>query len=326
MNTGLSIFVTVISLGTIFGCAALLIWCIKNNTDVKEGESMGHAFDGIEELNNPVPTWWSRMFIVMCVFALVYLLLFPGLGNFKGLLGWKSSLQDIQSLADEKQQATEAASNKIYVQYLQEKEKADRAFGEKFKSLAYEPDGKNYKPIKEIAKDPDALKVGRRLFLQNCSQCHGSTARGGQGFPNLTDAEKQWGGEPEDIKTTLMYGRKAAMPAWLDMLGEQGISEVATYVMSLSGRRVDEVLALKGKKYFTACAACHGPEGKGSKVVGAPNLTNKTWLYGGTRKRIEETLKYGRNGVMPAWKDVLGEDKIQVLSAYVWSLSKDKKE
>lgn len=325
MNTGLSIFVTFISLGTIFGCIALLTWCLRNNTDVEEGESMGHTFDGIEELNNPMPQWWSRMFYLMCVVGLIYLLLFPGLGNFKGILGWQSSLQDIQSLDDAKQQLAEAKANNTYIQYNAQLEKADALYGEKFRALAYEPDGKTYKPIEAIAKDPDALKVGRRLFLQNCALCHGSTARGGPGFPNLTDAEKQWGKNPADIKTTLMHGRKAAMPAWLSVLGEQGIKDTAAYVMKLSGRRVSDVEALRGEQHFKKnCIVCHGPTGTGNPALGAPNLTNQLWLYGGTRKKIEETLRYGRNGVMPAWEDILGEDKIQVLSAYVWSLSQDK--
>lgn len=326
MNTGLSIFVTFISLGTIFGCAALLLWCIRDHTGVEEGKSMGHTFDGIEELNNPIPKWWSIMFFIMCVIGLIYLLLFPGLGNFKGLLGWKSSVQDMQSLSDKQEQLALAKKDKTYIQYVREKEKADKIYGAKFKQLAYESDGTTYKPVEAIAQDSDALKVGRRLFAQNCALCHGLGARGGFGFPNLTHTSKQWGSTPSDIKKTLMQGRQAAMPAWLDVLGEDGVRQVVSYVMNLSGRRVNEVDVVKGEKLFMQnCVACHTQKGTGNTALGAPNLTDNIWLYGGTRKRIEETIKYGRNGVMPAWGEVLGEDKVQILSAYVVHLQSDNK-
>ncbi|MCS3456028.1 cytochrome c oxidase cbb3-type subunit 3 [Aeromonas sp. BIGb0405] len=321
MSTLLSIFVTLVSLGTIVGCFLLLMWCRNDKMGVEEGQSMGHAFDGIEELNNPLPKWWTYMFLFMIVIGLLYLLAFPGLGNWKGLLGWQSSHQDIRSLAEGKAAAEAAKSNGSAVEYDRELAKADAVYGAKFKELAYQADGKTYKAIEEIAADPEARKVGQRLFLQNCAQCHGSDARGGRGFPNLTDAEWQWGGKPSDIKTTIMNGRQGIMAAWGDILGKDGVKEVASYVLNLSGRKVDMVEAKKGETRFAVCAACHGPDAKGGTAFGAPDLTNTTWLYGGSRQVVEETITHGRHGVMPAWKDILGEDKVQLLASYVYGLS-----
>ncbi|MBZ6068319.1 cytochrome-c oxidase, cbb3-type subunit III [Aeromonas schubertii] len=321
MSTLLSIFVTVITLGTILGCFALLWWCLKDKMGVEEGQPMGHAFDGIEEINNPLPKWWTYLFIIMIIFGLVYLASYPGLGNWKGLLGWQSSNQDIRSLADSKAATASAQEQGRVVQYDREHAKADELYGAKFRELTYSADGKTYKAIEEIAKDPEALKVGQRLFLQNCALCHGSDARGGKGFPNLTDGEWQWGGKPDQIKTTIMNGRHAAMPAWGETLGKDGVKEVTAYVLSLSGRTVDPVMARKGQARFAMCAACHGAEGKGGEAFGAPDLTNTTWLYGGSRQTVEETITHGRQGVMPAWKDVLGEDKVHLLASYVYSLS-----
>ncbi|GGB37721.1 Cbb3-type cytochrome c oxidase subunit [Oceanisphaera marina] len=324
MNTFLSVFVTVISLGTIFGCLALLIWCSRDKMGMEEGAPTGHTYDGISELNNPLPKWWSYLFVFMIVFSLVYLALYPGLGNFKGLLGWTSSNQDVRSLAEYNEAADTARTDELLVQYDREMIKADEVFGAKFRELTYEDDGTTYRAIADIAHDEDATKVGQRLFLQNCAQCHGSDARGARGFPNLTDGDWLWGGKPEQIKATLLHGRRAAMPAWGDALGEDGVREVASYVLSLSGRKVDAVEAQKGQARFAVCAACHGMDGKGNELMGAPNLTDNTWLYGGSRAAVEDTIRHGRNGVMPAWKDILGEDKIQLISAYVYSLSNGK--
>lgn len=321
MNTFLSVFVTVISLGTIFGCLSLLIWCTRDKMGMEDGAPTGHTFDGISELNNPLPKWWSYLFIFMVVFSLFYLALYPGLGNFKGLLGWTSSNQYVYSKDEFNEAAEEAREKGLLVQYDREMVKADEVFGAKFRELAYEPGSENYLPIPVIAKNENATQVGQRLFLQNCAQCHGSDARGGRGFPNLTDEAWLWGGEPEQIKHTLMHGRQGAMPGWEDALGDDGVQEVVSYVLSLSGRKVDPIEAKKGEARFAVCAACHGADGTGNTALGAPNLTDDIWLYGGSRAAVEDTVRHGRNGVMPAWKDILGEDKIQLLSAYVYSLS-----
>lgn len=324
MSTFLSVFVTVISLGTIFGCLALLIWCSRDKMGMEEGAPTGHTYDGITELNNPLPKWWSYLFVFMAVFALFYLALYPGLGNFKGLLGWQSSNQNVRSLEEYHAASADAREQGKLVQYEREMVKADEVFGAKFRELTYEADGTTYRAIADIAMDEDATKVGQRLFLQNCAQCHGSDARGARGFPNLTDADWLYGGTPEQIKATLLHGRKAAMPAWGASLGEDGVREVASYVLSLSGRKVDAVEAQKGQARFAMCAACHGMDGKGNQAVGAPNLTDGIWLYGGSRAAVEDSVRNGRAGVMPAWQSILGEDKVHLLSAYVYSLNNTK--
>lgn len=317
MSSFWSIWISVITLGSILGCFLLLRWCLKNMTGVEEGDDMHHEFDGIVEINNPLPRWWTIMFYVVIVWGLIYLALYPGLGNFQGLLGWKSSNQDVRTLAESKAATEKAREEGLLVQYDREVDQADERFGPIFEAYAK-------RSIEDLSTDPEALKVGQRLFLQNCSQCHGSDARGQRGFPNLTDDDWLYGGSPEAIKHTLLYGRQGAMPAWKDSLGEQGVKEVVAYALSLSGRQVDASLATAGQAKFAMCAACHGQDGKGNYAMGAPNLTDTIWLYGGSEQAVMETVLYGRNGVMPAWKDILGENKIHLVTAYVYSLSKQK--
>ena len=323
MSSFWNIWVWVLTLGSLVGCFLLLRWCLNDHTGVEEGESMGHSFDGIEELNNPLPKWWSTFFLLTIIWAFGYLALY-GLGNWGGLLGWKSSNQGILNLAESK--AKTAASltegSNFLVQYDREVAAADAKYGPIFDAYAA-------RSIEDLATDEKALKVGQRLFIQNCSQCHGSDARGTTGFPNLTDNDWLYGGSPEVIKETIMHGRIASgMMAWEGALGgEQGVKEVAAYVISLSGRSVDPVLAKAGKGKFALCAGCHGSEGQGSLALGlpmgAPNLSDNIWLYGGSKRVIEESIRYGRAGVMPPWKDILGEEKVHVISAYVYSLSQD---
>lgn len=319
MTTFWSLWIIVITVGTLVGCAVLLTWCAKDKMGVEEGEDMGHEYDGIRELNNPLPKWWTYLFVSTFVFAAVYLTLFPGLGSFKGVLNWQSSDQTVRTLEESKEAIARAQENKQLNQYAKELDDADAYFGEAFRALAHNADG--LRPIPEIAQDPEAIKVGQRLFLQNCSQCHGSDARGQKGFPNLTDDAWLYGGEPAAIVTTIMQGRIGQMPAWKDALGEQGVQEVVSYTLSLSGRKVNAREAEAGKARFVVCAACHGTDGKGNPAVGAPDLTDQDWLFGDSRAAVTETVMNGRSGVMPAWKDILGEDKVQLVAAYVWSLS-----
>ncbi|HHC6609195.1 TPA: cytochrome-c oxidase, cbb3-type subunit III [Vibrio parahaemolyticus] len=319
MTTFWSLWIIVITIGTLVGCAILLTWCAKDKMGVEEGEDMGHEYDGIRELNNPLPKWWTYLFVSTFVFAAVYLALFPGLGRFKGFLNWQSSAQTVRSLEESKEAIAQAQENKQLNQYAKELDDADAYFGEAFRKLAHNANG--LRPVPEIAQDPEALKVGQRLFLQNCSQCHGSDARGQKGFPNLTDDAWLYGGEPAAIVTTIMHGRIGQMPAWKDALGEQGVQEVVSYTLSLSGRKVNAREAAAGKARFVVCAACHGTDGKGNPAVGAPDLTDQDWLFGDSRAAVTETVMNGRSGVMPAWKDILGEDKVQLVASYVWSLS-----
>ena len=318
MTTFWTIWISIITLGSIAGSYMLLRWCLSNKTGVKEGESMGHEFDGIVELNNQLPRWWTILFYITIVWALVYLALYPGLGAYKGLLGWQSSNQTILSLEESEQALQASIESGALVQY-------DREI--KFANEKYDPIFAEYAKvdIETLASNEehaDVLKVGQRLFLQNCAQCHGSDARGQNGgFPNLTDDDWLYGGTANKIVETLQRGRNAMMPAWLDAFGEEGIKEVVEYTLSLSGRQVNQSLANKGKTRFMACAACHGMDGKGNQMIGAPNLTDNIWLYGGSKRAVTETLTYGRNGVMPAFNKTLGDDKIHVVSAYIYSLS-----
>ncbi|TRW49756.1 c-type cytochrome [Aliidiomarina halalkaliphila] len=316
MSSFWSWWIIVLTLGSLVAIAALLWWNMTNFTDVEEGESMGHEFDGIVELNNPLPKWWTILFWICLAWGLLYLILYPGLGNFQGLLGWSSSNQHVRSLEESRQAVIDAREAGLNVAYDRERARAEEVYGPIFQQYAS-------LEITEIAENREALRIGQRLFLQNCAQCHGSDARGSLGFPNLTDGVFNWGGSAEHVYTTLMQGREGQMPDFLDQLGEQGIREMTAYVLSLSGRTVDRDLARAGEQNWAVCAACHGPDGRGNIALGAPDLTNNVWLYGGSQRAIEETLLYGRNGVMPRWDAILGEDKVKILSGYILSLNAD---
>lgn len=295
-----SIWITVITLGTILGCWWLL-WATRKSqpNDQESDRTMGHSYDGIEEYDNPLPKWWFYLFAATCLFALIYLVLYPGLGNYKGLLDWTS-----------------------HNQWDKEVQVADEKFGPIFAQYAN-------MPIADLADDETAMKMGQRLFSNNCAVCHGSAGRGNVGFPNLTDHDWLYGGEPETIKTTITGGRHGAMPAKglkPDLTSEE-VAALVNYVLSFSGRETDKTQVEEGKNLFAqACAACHGPDAKGNHAVGAPNLTDAVWLYGGTYSKIEETILRGRENVMPAQENKLHADKIHILTAYVYSLSKNKPE
>ncbi len=294
-------YVIIITLVSIFACAALL-W-VQSKASFTEGKTCGHVWDEtLEEYNNPMPKWWSWLFYITVVFSLGYLVLYPGLGSFPGMWGW-SSANEYQKEVKE----AEAASKPLFDKYLA-------------------------MDLKAVAADKKAMETGKRLYLTYCMQCHGSDAKGSKGFPNLADNDWLYGGEPEQLIETIANGRNGMMPAYGGneeaVGGAAGAKEVAHYVRSLSGLAHDSLLATKGKDKFTAaCAACHGADGKGMHAVGAPNLTDKVWLYGSSEAAIVETITKGRQNVMPAWKEFLGEGKVHVLAAYVYGLSaaSDKK-
>jgi cytochrome c oxidase cbb3-type subunit 3 len=292
-----SVYVAAITLVSIVGCAIFLKALSTRRLAAGEKvDTTGHVWDGdLAEYNNPLPRWWSWMFYLTVFFALGYLALYPGLGSFAGLYGWTSHKQ-----YDDEQAKAEATYGPIFNKFLKE-------------------------DLKAVAADPEAQQMGQRLFLTYCSQCHGSDAGGAKGFPNLRDNDWLYGGDPETIKATITNGRAGVMPAWGPVLGEQGVKEVTQYVLSLSGRQHDAQLAAAGKtKFETICAACHMPNGTGNPALGAPNLTDNIWLYGGSEKAIEESITKGRNGMMPAQKDALSEAKIHLLAAYVYGLSHQK--
>jgi cytochrome c oxidase cbb3-type subunit 3 len=302
MSTFWSLWITILTVTNL----VLLLWILFANRKRKvvgeentEAKTTGHEYDGIEEYDNPLPRWWFFMFLLTFVFSAAYLVIYPGLGAYKGI-EWKDTgaWTSVGELRGD-----QAEAEKIYAE----------TYGVYSKM-----------PIEDLARNPDALKMGFRLFVNNCAVCHGSDGGGNPGFPNLTDKDWLYGGTPEKILETITHGRKAAMPAWGALLGEQGIADTAEYVLSLSGAEHDAAKAAVGKKHFdTNCVACHGVDGKGNQLVGAPNLTDDIWLYGGEPATIRQTLRHGRNGVMPAQKDLLKEDRIHLLAAYVYSLSLD---
>ena len=265
-----------------------------NRAETEEGVPTGHVWDeDLQELNNPLPRWWLYMFYFTLFFAIGYLILYPGMGSYKGLLGW-----------------TEVG------EYEAEVAAADAEFGPLFEKF-------EKTPIAELATDEAAMNAGERLFVTYCAVCHGSDARGAPGFPNLRDNDWLYGGSPEQIEATILHGRMGTMPAWEGPLGgDEGVNQVATYVMSIAGRDVDEKLAAAGKEKFDMfCVGCHMPGGTGNEALGAPNLSNNIWLYGGSPRSIKETIAKGRNGRMPAHSEFLGTAKSHILAAYVYSLS-----
>jgi cytochrome c oxidase cbb3-type subunit 3 len=263
-----------------------------NRTRPSDSEAKtGHVYDGIEEYDHPLPAWWLHLFVITLVFSIGYLVAYPGLGNFQGVLGWSQV----------KQWETEVAR-------AQER---------------YEPVFAAYrgKAVEEIAADAQARRMGQRLFADNCAQCHGSDARGSRGFPDLTDGDWIWGGSAEAIRTTLENGRQAAMPPWGAVLGDEGVENVAHYALTLSGAGPSSDKSAAGEAQFKAiCGSCHGADGKGNALLGAPNLTDGTWLYGGDLETVKHGIRNGRNGRMPAFGEQLNDDKILLLTAYVYSL------
>jgi len=273
----------------------VLTWVLfANRTRGAENseQTTGHQADGIEELDNPLPAWWFYMFVITIVWGVAYLIAYPGLGNFPGLLGWTQLGQ---------YQERVAAADERY-----------RAMRDRYVAL----------PIADIANDPEVRRMGQRMFATECAPCHGADARGSYGFPNLTDGDWIHGGTPADIETTLRKGRQGAMPAWGDIIGAEGVANVTAYLLSLNGRDADAAQAESGARVFQSyCTACHGGDGSGNPALGAPNLRNGIWLYGGTPEQISHSVRTGRNGVMPAFKNTLSEDKIHILAAYVYGLN-----
>jgi cytochrome c oxidase cbb3-type subunit 3 len=282
----------------VFLSIAFCVFVLVSNNKARTSGPVGlhdHIWDEtLQEYNNPLPRWWMYMFWITIIFAITYLAMYPGFGNNQGKLGWSSGGQ-----WEAEQKAAAEKYGPIFA---------------KFRTM----------DLNAVAGDKEANAMGQRLFLTYCAQCHGADAKGAKGFPNLTDSDWLYGGEPETIKTTLLGGRQGMMPPFGPALGADGVKDVANYVRSLSGLAHDSLRAQRGKELFAQnCVACHGPEAKGTQALGAPNLTDKTWLYGSSEATIIETVTNGRSNQMPAFKEFLGEDKVHLLAAYVLSLSKN---
>ena len=290
MSTLLKAIVLIATCLNVLACLWLIWWTARRQPDeVADGAVKTHVWDGdLRELNNPMPRWWLILFYITIAFALVYLLLYPGVG--RGLLGWSETGQ-----------------------YSEEVQSAQHHYAPMYAAFA----GRS---IEELAQDPRALALGHSLFANNCTNCHGSDGRGAPGFPDLTDNDWLYGGEPKDIVQSITDGREGTMPPLGVALGAQGVEEVIDYVLSLSGHSEPPDKVAQGKARFVVCAGCHGADARGNHLIGAPDLTADIWLYGGSPSTLRKTLMEGRHGRMPAHK-WLGEDRIRLLAAYVYSLS-----
>jgi cytochrome c oxidase cbb3-type subunit 3 len=293
MTLGWSLFVLILTVGNVLAAAALILWFSRARTS--EGATTGHVWDeNIVEGNNPMPRWWLGLFWLTIIWGLIFFVLYPSFGSWS-LLGWSQAEQ-----------------------YEQEVAAAEEVYGEIFARFAATP-------VAALASDPAALSAGRNLFVNNCATCHGSDARGARGYPNLTDAEWQWGGTPEQIIATITSGRTGIMPGLGQVLDDDTVNLLVDYVQSLAGRDVDPARVAAGQApYLTYCSACHGQNGEGNPLLGALPLTNEIWRYGGGATAIHETIEHGRMGQMPAQEPLLGADRVHVLAAYVLSLSEQE--
>lgn len=296
MSSGWSLFVIVVTILNILACVWLLRWTAKPKSAderIGGGADTGHTWDGdLREYNNPLPKWWLWLFYLTVAFGLLYLVLYPGLGTFGGIKGWSQAGQ-----------------------YTEEKAAAEARAAEILAPFAA-------MTVPELAANAQAMATANNLFQNNCAQCHGSDGGGARGFPNLANSDWQWGGDPDTIVQTIANGRMAAMTPWGEVLGEEGVDAVVAYVQQLSGQPSDATLAAAGATQFqTFCIACHGVDGKGMTAVGAPNLTDDVWLYGGDAATLKETVTMGRAGQMPAFQDKLGEQRVRLLAAYVLKMS-----
>lgn len=287
-------YVAIVSLLSILACLALLWITARARGVVSADNTTGHVWDeDLRESNNPMPRWWMGLFVITIVFGLGYLVVYPGLGSYKGTFGWSTRGEYAKDVAE-----ADKALEPVYAAYA-----------------AMSPE--------KAAADPHAMAIGERLFLNNCAQCHGSDARGSKGFPNLTDGDWLYGGAPDKIKETITLGRIGVMPPMAAAVGTpEDVKNVANYVLSLSGSPHDTVRAGLGKSKFTVCAACHGIGGVGNQAVGAPNLTDGVWLHGYGQDAIIAMINTGKTNQMPAQQGRLTDAQIHVLASYVWGLSK----
>ncbi|MED5622425.1 cytochrome-c oxidase, cbb3-type subunit III [Ideonella sp. BN130291] len=294
-SQGWSVTIAIVTILSLIACLALLV--IAARRKVMAGDNTtGHVWDeDLREMNNPLPRWWMGLFVATVLFSFGYLIFYPGLGSADGTLQWSSTAQH----AAEQRKAREATAP-LYA---------------RFAGL----------PADQLAREPQAMGIGERLFVNHCATCHGSDARGSKGFPNLTDNDWLHGGTPEKIAESITQGRQGQMPPMAAAVGgEQDVRNVANYVLSLSGSPHNSLAAQLGRAKFAACAACHGPDGRGNQALGAPNLTDKVWLHGWGEDAVVAMINNGKTNVMPAHASRLSPEQIHVLASYVWSLSQPR--
>ena len=295
-SSGWSVFIIVVTVVSIIACFWLAMSLASRHVDLdKDGAtaSTGHVWDeDLVELNNPLPRWWLYLFYITCVFGLLYLVLYPGMGSYQGLLNWSQVSQYEQEVAK-----VDARVQPLF---------------DKYRKLS----------VEQVATDPEAVQMGQRLYLTYCVQCHGSDARGGKGYPNLADKDWLGAGTPDHIVNTILKGRQAIMPPMGAAIGDGvKVNQLSHYVMSLSGADHDPAKAEQGKPLFAVCGACHGAEGKGNAALGAPNLTDDIWLHGGGVDQVAQVIAKGLNNQMPAFSHLIDENRAHVLAAYIWSLA-----
>jgi cytochrome c oxidase cbb3-type subunit 3 len=299
VNSGWSWFVIALVVLNVAGCVVLLLYT-SGKQSKGDAQGTGHVWDGdLREYDKPLPRWWINLFYITIVFSIGYVVWFPGMGNLAGTSGWTSR--------GEHDAETAAANAKL---------------AETFRPY-------DDKPLAALAQDPVAMQLGRSVFSNNCTTCHGTLAQGAPGYPDLSDDVWQWGGREADVLQTVLRGRKAQMPAWSTTLASMGgsgaVDAVTTYVLSLTDKSLlstnGESAAVGGKLFAAVCSSCHGTEAKGNVLLGAPDLTDGYWLYGRSRSAIRDGLKLGRNGIMPAHEPLIGETRARLAAAYVWSLT-----
>lgn len=293
MSTGWSIYIIILTMATVVGCLVVLMWTTKMEVDGDEvNNTTNHVWDGdVVEGNNPLPRWWLFLFWITAIFTIGYLIFYPGMGSLPGSLGWSQ-----------------------VGQYEREVAAAEERFGDVFAAFAD-------LPLEDMVGDPDAVRLGRNIYMNHCATCHGSDARGAKGFPDLTVGAWLYGGDPATLEATITNGRNGVMPALGAALGEDGLDDVVAFVQGLSGRSVDAATAERGKeKFMMMCVGCHGPAGTGLAALGGANLTDDVWLHGADEADIRDVILNGRISQMPAQNEVLSRDRIRTVVAYVLSL------
>jgi cytochrome c oxidase cbb3-type subunit III len=274
-------------------------------------ETTGHEWDGIKELNTPMPSWWLYVFYVTIIWAIGYWVAYPAwpmISDYtKGMIGYSARTAVNAAVAEDK--------------------KAQGKYDEMIAKAS----------LAEINSNPELLNfsivTGKAAFANNCAACHGRGAQGNTGYPNLNDDNWLWGGTLDEIQQTILYGVRsgsdqghgtaAGMPERASVLQPNQINDVAEYVLSLTNRSQDAAAAARGKEIFNgdgACSGCHGEDAKGNKDLGSANLTAGIFQWGGTKADIVKTITYGREGVMPAWGVKLPPETIKELAVYVHSL------
>jgi cytochrome c oxidase cbb3-type subunit 3 len=287
-----SVWVMILACITVGVSLTLFLWALWMRIPTVEDGTTGHvwAHGVLREAVRPLPWWWVVISIGAFLFGAAYLFLYPGFGSYTGSLGWSSH----------QEQQRNAAAN-------------DALLEARFAPL-------RVLSIEQLAAHAEATRIGHRLYLDNCAACHGTSALGNHavGAPDLTDADWLYGGDAQTILTSILDGRNGVMPPLGGALGHNGVNEVAAYVVSVSGTQVPPDWVAPGKVRFDAlCTACHGADGRGNPALGAPNLFDRAWLYGGNIESVVTAVRDGRSGVMPAWRARLSADEARLITAWI---------